>query len=183
MQEQCIFAGFGGQGTLLIGKLLASGAMMEGKEVTWLPSYGPEMRGGTANCTVVVSDRPIAAPVVTSPDTVIAMNLPSLVKFEQSIKSGGVLLINSTLIDVKSSRADLRVVYIPAGEIAEQAGNPKGANMVMLGGYLAMKGEVVGVEHVVEAMEEDPGLGKRTLLDGNIRGLYAGMEYVKNLNF
>ena len=179
MLEQCIFAGFGGQGTLLIGKFLACAGLMEGKEVTWLPSYGPEMRGGTANCSVVVSDKPIAAPVVTSPDSVIAMNLPSLLKFEGSIKSGGTLIINSSLTDAKCSRDDLKVAYVPATEIAEQVGNPKGANVVILGAYLAMKPEIVAIDTVIEAMKEELGPKKMKFLDGNIRALYAGIEYVK----
>ena len=180
MLEQCIFAGFGGQGTLLIGKFLACAGLMEGKEVTWLPSYGPEMRGGTANCSVVVSDKAIAAPVVTAPDTVIAMNLPSLLKFEGNIKSGGTLIINSSLTDTKSSRGDLNVAYVPATEIAEQVGNPKGANVVILGAYLAMKPEIVGVDTVIAAMKEELGPKKMKFLDGNIKALHAGIEYVKN---
>ncbi len=179
MLEQCIFAGFGGQGTLLIGKFLACAGLMEGKEVTWLPSYGPEMRGGTANCSVVVSDKPIAAPVVTAPDTVIAMNLPSLLKFEPTVKSGGCLIINSSLTDTKSSRDDVRVAYVPATEIAEQVGNPKGANVVILGAYLAMNPDVVGVDTIIEAMREELGPKKAKFLDGNIKALHAGMEYVK----
>ncbi len=180
MLEQCIFAGFGGQGTLLIGKFLACAGLMEGKEVTWLPSYGPEMRGGTANCSVVVSDRPIAAPVVTAPDVVIAMNLPSLLKFQGSIKPGGTLIINSSLTDTKASRDDLRVAYVPATEIAEQVGNPKGANVVILGAYLAMKPEIVAVDTVIEAMKEELGPRKMKFLDGNIKALYAGIQYVKD---
>ena len=179
MLEQCIFAGFGGQGTLLIGKFLACAGLMEGKEVTWLPSYGPEMRGGTANCSVVVSDKPIAAPVVTAPDSVIAMNLPSLLKFEPTVKAGGTLIINSSLTDTKCSRDDLRVAYVPATEIAEQVGNPKGANVVILGAYLAMKPEIVGVDTIIEAMREELGPKKQQFLDGNIKALYAGIEYVK----
>ena len=180
MLEQCIFAGFGGQGTLLIGKFLACAGLMEGKEVTWLPSYGPEMRGGTANCSVVVSDKPIAAPVVTSPDSVIAMNLPSLLKFEHTIKPGGTLIINSSLTDTKCSRDDLKVAYVPATEIAEQVQNPKGANVVILGAYLAMKPEIVGIDTVIEAMKEELGPKKMKFLDGNIKALHAGIEYVKN---
>jgi len=179
MLEQCIFAGFGGQGTLLIGKFLACAGLMEGKEVTWLPSYGPEMRGGTANCSVVVSDKPIAAPVVTAPNSVIAMNLPSLLKFEPTVKPGGTLIINSSLTDQKSSRDDLRVAYVPATEIAEQVGNPKGANVVILGAYLAMNPQIVAVDTVIEAMKEELGPRKMKFLEGNIRALHAGIEYIK----
>ncbi len=179
MLEQCIFAGFGGQGTLLIGKFLACAGLIEGKEVTWLPSYGPEMRGGTANCSVVVSDKPIAAPVVTAPSAVIAMNLPSLLKFEHTIKPGGVLIINSSLTDAKCSRDDLRVAYVPATEIAEQVGNPKGANVVILGAYLAMEPNIVKIDTVIEAMKEELGPRKMKFLDGNIKALHAGIEYVQ----
>lgn len=179
MLEQCIFAGFGGQGTLLIGKFLACAGLMEGKEVTWLPSYGPEMRGGTANCSVVVSDKPIAAPVISSPDVVIAMNHPSLVKFEPTVKPGGVLIINSSLTDAKSTREDLTVAYVPATEIAEQVGNPKGANVVILGAYMALRPDVVGEDTIIEAMKEELGPKKQKFLDGNIKALKAGMEYVK----
>ena len=176
---QILFAGFGGQGILFSGKFLAYKGLMEDLQVSWLPSYGPEMRGGTANCSVVVSDKPIAAPVVTAPDSVIAMNLPSLLKFEGSIKPGGTLIINSSLTDTKCSRDDLKVAYVPATEIAEQVGNPKGANVVILGAYLAMKPEIVAIDTVIEAMKEELGPKKMKFLDGNIKALYAGIEYVK----
>ena len=103
MKEQCIFAGFGGQGMLLIGKFLAEAGMETGKHVSWLPSYGPEMRGGTANCSVVVSDKPVASPLISVADTVLAMNLPSMLKFQSEVKPGGLLLINSSIIDIKTS--------------------------------------------------------------------------------
>ena len=179
MLEQCIFAGFGGQGTLLIGKFLACAGLMEGKEVTWLRSYGPEMRGGTANCAVVVSDKPMAAPVISNPSAVIAMNLPSLLKFEHTVKPGGVLIINSSLTDAKSTRDDLTVAYVPATEIAEQVGNPKGASVVILGAYVALHPDIVKVETLVEAMREELGPRKAKFLDGNIKALHAGIEYVE----
>ena len=179
MLEQCIFAGFGGQGTLLIGKFLACAGLMEGKEVTWLPSYGPEMRGGTANRSVVVSAKPIAAPVISNPTAVIAMNLPSLLKFEHTVKPGGVLIINSSLTDAKSTRDDLTVAYVPATEIAEQVGNPKGANVVILGAYVALHPDIVKVETLIEAMREELGPRKAKFLDGNIKALHAGIEYVE----
>ena len=104
MKEQCVFAGFGGQGMLLIGKFLAEAGMQSGKHVSWLPSYGPEMRGGTANCSVVISDQPVASPMISAADSVLAMNLPSMVKFEKLLKPGGLLLVNSSIIDRKSTR-------------------------------------------------------------------------------
>jgi 2-oxoglutarate ferredoxin oxidoreductase subunit gamma len=125
MQNDVIMAGFGGQGILLIGKMLAYAGMHEGKEVSWLPSYGPEMRGGTCNCTVVISDRPVGSPVIRSPRAVLAMNLPSLDKFERDVRPGGLLLINSSLISRDPARADLTVVKVPANEIANSLGNPR----------------------------------------------------------
>ena len=122
MQRDVIMAGFGGQGILLIGKMLAYAGMHEGKEVSWLPSYGPEMRGGTANCTVVISDKPVGSPVIRSPRAVVAMNLPSLEKFEPDIREGGLLLINSSLINRGPERDDLTVVEIPANELASELG-------------------------------------------------------------
>ena len=120
-----IFAGFGGQGVLLIGQLLAYAGMYEGKNVSWLPSYGPEMRGGTANCSVVVSDEPVASPVINKCDCVIAMNRPSLDKFEQNVLPGGKLFINSSIIDKKATRTDIDVYYVPCNEIADKLNNPK----------------------------------------------------------
>ena len=118
MTKEFIFAGFGGQGMLLIGKFMAMACMLDGKHVSWLPSYGPEMRGGTANCSVIVSEEDVASPLVDSADAVVAMNLPSLDKFEQSVKPGGVLVINSSIIERKSTRDDITVVYCDAMRIA-----------------------------------------------------------------
>ena len=126
MTKRYLFAGFGGQGMLLIGKFVAMACMLEGKHVSWLPSYGPEMRGGTANCSVIVSDDPIGTPMVDKADAVVAMNLPSLLKFENSVKPGGVLVVNSSIIDRKVERDDIKVVYCDANKIAEEVGNPKG---------------------------------------------------------
>src|SRR5512141_3505554 len=133
MQKEIIIAGFGGQGVLFGGQVVAYAAMDAGKEVTWIPSYGPEMRGGTANCTVVVADEEIGSPVVKNPDTVLAMNLPSLDKYEPMIKPGGVLVINASMVDRPAKRTDIRVVAIPCNEIAEELGSPRLANMVAAG--------------------------------------------------
>ena len=178
MLEQCIFAGFGGQGTLLIGKILACAALLEGKEVTWMPSYGVEMRGGTANCTVVISDSPVAAPVVDEPDAVIAMNTPSLLKFAPTVAPDGALIVNSSLTNETCDRKDIDVVYVPAVKIAEEIKNPKGANVIMLGAYLALRQHVVLREDLIEAMKEELGPRKMKFLDGNIRALDAGFEHV-----
>ena len=179
MKEQCIFAGFGGQGMLLIGKFLAEAGMETGKHVSWLPSYGPEMRGGTANCSVVVSDRPVASPLINVADTVLAMNKPSLLKFEGSVKAGGLLLINSSIIDIKTSRTDVDAVYVPCNEIAESIGNLKGPNVVFLGAYIAKKPDVISEDAIINAMRIELGEKKAKFLDGNIKALEAGMAYVQ----
>ena len=181
MKEQCIFAGFGGQGMLLIGKFLAEAGMETGKHVSWLPSYGPEMRGGTANCSVVVSDKPVASPLIAMADTILAMNKPSLLKFEGDVKPGGLLLINSSIIDIKTSRDDVDAVYVPCNEIAESVSNPNGANVVFLGAYVAKKPEVISEEAIIEAIRVELGEKKARFLDGNIKALKAGIEYVKKL--
>lgn len=132
-------AGFGGQGVLLIGQMLSYAAMFEGKEVTWMPSYGPEMRGGTANCTVCISDIPIASPLVTTCDVLVAMNGPSLEKFESMLVPGGDLLINSSIVPQKASRDDINVYYVDCNDITEKkVGNTKAANMVMLGAIISV---------------------------------------------
>ncbi len=136
MKYKMFFAGSGGQGTLAMGQMIAKAAMHEGKEVTWLPSYGPEMRGGTANCTVVVSDKPISCPLINEADVLVVMNLPSLLKFEKMVTPGGLLIINSSLVPEKASRDDIRVLEIPANEKATELGNDKAANMIMLGAII-----------------------------------------------
>ncbi|PKO23547.1 MAG: 2-oxoacid:ferredoxin oxidoreductase subunit gamma [Chloroflexi bacterium HGW-Chloroflexi-1] len=140
MHEEIIFSGFGGQGALFAGQLLAYAAVDAGKHVTWIPSYGPEMRGGTAHCTVVVSDEPIGSPLVRRPTTVVALNLPSFDKYENLVKPGGRLIYNSSLMDVQPNRADIRYVAVPANEIGETLGNVRQANVVLLGAFLATTG-------------------------------------------
>jgi 2-oxoglutarate ferredoxin oxidoreductase subunit gamma len=174
MQNDVICAGFGGQGVLLIGKMLAYAGMREGKEVSWMPSYGPEMRGGTANCTVVISDRPVGSPVIQSPAAVIAMNLPSLDKFEPNLRPGGLLLINSSLINREAERTDLRVVKIPANDVANELGNPRGANMVALGAYVGATGAVSYDE--IERVVKEAFASKPKVIDSNIEALRRGYE-------
>jgi 2-oxoglutarate ferredoxin oxidoreductase subunit gamma len=140
MYTEIILAGFGGQGVLLIGKLLAYAAMRAGREVTWMPAYGPEMRGGTCNCTVVLSDRPIGSPISKSPHGLIALNLPSLDKFERSVRPGGVIVVNTSLINRLPQRTDVTVVPVPANEMAIECGSAKVANMLALGAYLGASG-------------------------------------------
>jgi 2-oxoglutarate ferredoxin oxidoreductase subunit gamma len=178
MTKEFIFAGFGGQGMLLIGKFLAMACMLDGKHVSWLPSYGPEMRGGTANCSVIVSDDDVASPMVGSADAVVAMNLPSLDKFENSVRPGGVLVINSSLIERKSTRDDITVVYCDAMKIAEDIGNPKGANVAILGALME-KMPVVSVDKMMEAIKIELGERKLKFLEGNKTALLAGMESAK----
>ena len=175
MTKQFIFAGFGGQGMLLIGKFVAMACMLEGKHVSWLPSYGPEMRGGTANCTVIVSDDPVGSPMTDCADVIVAMNLPSLIKFEDKVRPGGLLVVNSSLIDRKVERTDIQVVYCDANRIAEQVGNPKGANVAILGAVMA-KEPIVEMDKMVEAIRIELGERKARFLEGNKKALVAGME-------
>ncbi len=175
IDERIIVAGFGGQGVMMIGKLLAHSGMMENRNVSWLPSYGPEMRGGTANCNVIISETIIGAPVVTEASCVIAMNLPSLDKFEADVKRGGRLLVNSSLIDRKSARADVIVLEIPVNDIANQQGSLKVANIVMLGAFITLS-QVVKKETVVTAIKGVLG-NKRHLFDINMNALNEGMKF------
>ena len=137
MQKEILIAGFGGQGVLFSGQVLAYAAMDTGKEVTWIPSYGPEMRGGTANCTVVIADEEIGSPLVERPPAVIAMNLPSLDKYEDLVQPGGVIIVNESMIDRKVTRDDITVIYVPGNEMAEACGNRRLLNMVLTGALLA----------------------------------------------
>lgn len=166
MQHDVVIAGFGGQGVMLMGRILASAGMRQGLEVSWFPSYGPEMRGGTANCTVVLSDRPVGSPVVEFPRSLLAMNLPSLDKFEPKVKAGGLVLVNSSLIPRPARRDDVRVVYVPANDLANEVGNPRGANMVALGAYVVVAGipSWDRIEEVVrETFARTAGLVERNL--------------------
>ena len=178
MTKEFIFAGFGGQGMLLIGKFMAMACMLDGKHVSWLPSYGPEMRGGTANCSVIVSDEDVASPIVDMADCIVAMNLPSLDKFESRVRPGGTLVVNSSIIERKSTRDDIRVVYCDAMRIAEAVGNPKGANVAILGALLE-KEPVVSVDKMVEAIRIALGERKAKFLEGTKKALLAGMEAAK----
>lgn len=174
MQSEVMFAGFGGQGILLIGKILAHAAMEEGSQVAWIPSYGPEMRGGTAYCTVVISDRPIGSPIIKNPMHLVAMNRPSLEKFAPVIKPGGVILTNASLIPEGSGRCDVDELRVPAGEIAVGIGNGKAANIVALGAFVA-RSQLVAIDtlrHCIEAEFE----GKPKLIPLNIKAMEAGIK-------
>ena len=174
-----ICAGFGGQGVMSMGQLLTYAGMLEGKEVSWLPSYGPEMRGGTANCALTVSDKQVGSPVISGDATcAIVMNLPSLDKFESEVKPGGKILVNSSLIERKVERTDVDVYYIPANDIALELGNPKVANMIMLGAYLQAE-PTVEVDSVLEAFKKVFGPSKEKFVPLNKEALDKGANAIK----
>lgn len=175
MTEKIIISGFGGQGIMSIGKIIAYAGMMEDKNVTWLPSYGPEMRGGTANCNVIVSNNIVASPIVTEATSVIVLNKPSLDKFESYVISEGKLLINSSLIEKKKIRCDINALYIPASQIALELGNAKIANIVMLGAYLGLT-KLVKYDTVIKVLKEI--FGKSNIVDIDIKALNKGANYI-----
>jgi 2-oxoglutarate ferredoxin oxidoreductase subunit gamma len=177
--ERVICAGFGGQGVMSIGQLLSYAGMIEGKNVSWLPSYGPEMRGGTANCNVTVSDTPIGSPIIDHNATAaIIMNLPSLIKFEGELEKDGKVLINSSLIEKKVERDDVKAYYIPANEIAGEIGNGKVANIVMLGAYIELT-KIVEKETVIKALKKVFGPSKSHLIPLNEKALDRGAEVIR----
>ena len=174
MQTEVIMAGFGGQGLMMIGKLLALAGLEEGKEVTWLPSYGPEMRGGTANCTVVVSDRPIGSPLIPSPKAAIVMNRPSHDKFASAIRAGGILVVNSSLIPDRCDRKDIKIFRIRANDIALEAGNGRAANLVVLGAYIGLD-KIVNHETVLKAIK-NAFAKKKKFIEVNCESFLKGYE-------
>ncbi len=178
-EQRFIISGFGGQGVMLMGMILAYAGMLEGKEVTWLPSYGPEMRGGTANCHVIVSDKPISSPIVTKATTVVAMNLPSLSKFQGFLEEDGKLFINNSLIDVKPERKDIKDYYVSANDIAMGLYNSKIANMVMLGAIIKETG-VVSHNTVEKVLEKIFHGDKAKLIPVNIEALKKGETLLLN---
>ena len=154
MQNEVQFAGFGGQGIMLMGQILAEAAMQQGYEVVWIPSYGPEMRGGTAYCTVVTSDRPIGSPIIRYPRHLVAMNRPSLEKFAPSVKPGGTIFINSSMISIDAGRDDVDVIKVPIIEIAKELGNVKTANIVALAAFVARSG-IVSIDALRESVKKE----------------------------
>lgn len=178
MENSLIIAGFGGQGVILIGQLLGYSATAARKYATYYPAYGAEQRGGTANCTVVIADEEIGSPVVTQLDTVIAMNEPSLVKFEEWVKPGGTIIVNSSLITRKVERTDVTAIYVPANDMAEKVGSDKSANMVILGSYLATSG-VLPMDKLIETMKEKLA-AKAKFLPMNEAAITAGFNLVKS---
>ena len=180
MQTDVILAGFGGQGILLAGQLLAYAAMDAGLEVTWFPSYGPEMRGGTANCTVVISDEEIGSPTVLNPKGALVFNLPSLDKYEPLVLSGGVLIANASLINRGFLRNDITAIMIPANKIAEEIGEKRLLNMVMLGALLA-KLPVLSIEQLEKALENHMPARHKHLLELNYKALQRGAEFAEKV--
>jgi len=174
MQSEVMFAGFGGQGILLIGKILAHAAMQEGFEVAWIPSYGPEMRGGTAYCLVVISDRPIGSPIIRNPMHLVAMNRPSLEKFAPMVKPNGVIVINSSLIFIGSGRSDVDEILIPANDIAKGVGSVQAANIVALSAFVA-RSKIVDFGVLREYVKKEFS-AKEKLIPINMAALEAGKK-------
>ena len=172
---EVVMAGFGGQGMLLAGKVLAQASLDQGKEVSWLPSYGPEMRGGTANVIVCVASKPIGSPLVSTPRGLVVMNLPSLEKFAPRVKPGGVIIVNASMIDRDPEREDCVVVKVDARRLAEDAGTPKAANFVVLGAYVGAT-DVVPAEAIEQAIEQEFAGEKAKFVPSNLAAFRAGLK-------
>ncbi len=177
MQQEVIISGFGGQGTLFAGQLLAYAAMDSGLHVTWIPSYGPEMRGGKARCTVIVADEEIGSPLVRHPSAAIVLNIPSMEAFEPAVKPGGVLIVNSSLIPMKSERDDIQAIYIPATEMATELGNTRLANVICLAALVTATG-VVSLKAIKQALRDHLPERHRKLLDLNMEAMDKGAAIV-----
>ncbi len=176
MTTQILIAGFGGQGILFSGKFLAYKAMMEDSHVSWLPSYGPEMRGGTANCSVIVSDSPIGSPIVTHPDILIAMNLPSLDKYEDAVNPGGIIIVDSTLIGRKVTRTDVSTFYIPTTQMASDEGITTLANMIIVG-KLIRESDAISYENLDAALAKVVSARHQDMLTYNRKAIDVGYNY------
>ncbi|MBN1877361.1 MAG: 2-oxoacid:acceptor oxidoreductase family protein [Anaerolineae bacterium] len=171
--EEMIFSGFGGQGALFAGQLLSYAGMAEDLYVTWIPSYGPEMRGGTANCTVILSEEEIGAPIIRNPTAAVILNLPSMEKYEPLMKPGGVLIVNTSLVNIESKRDDIHTIYVPASDIATALGNPRMANLVMLGALVEAT-HIVDMETVKQQLEVHLSARHRKWLEPNKQSLDRG---------
>lgn len=178
MESSLIISGFGGQGILLAGQILARAFMLDGLNISWLPAYGAEMRGGTVNCTLAFSDEEVASAYTESPENVIALNLPSFEKFEKMIKSGGTMLINSSLVNAVPKRKDIFYKYVPITEIANKIGDIKTANMAAIGAFLAIMPQVK-LDNVKKVITEVLKHKKEQLIDKNLKALQAGYEFIK----
>lgn len=175
MQHATIFGGFGGQGLLFAGHVLAQAAVIEGRTVSWMPSYGPEMRGGTASCTVIIADHPIGSPIVDSADSVVALNPPSLAKFEPLLVTGGLLILNASLIEAEPGRTDVDVVAIPCSMLARAAGDERFVSMVALGGLVA-RSAIVRSESIRRALIDIVGQDRPALIEANTAAFRRGAE-------
>ena len=175
-QTQYLFSGFGGQGILFAGKFLAYKGLMEDRQVSWLPSYGPEMRGGTASCSVILSDDPVGSPIVTRPDVLVAMNLPSLDKFENTVAPGGMIFVDSTLVERQVERTDVTVHYIPATKMAGDNGMPTLANMIIVGKLLKELGEY-DPDSIATTLGKVISARKANMLDINRTALQLGADF------
>ena len=178
MTKNMLIAGFGGQGILFCGKFLAYEGLLEDKCVSWLPSYGPEMRGGTANCSVIISDIPVGSPIVSNPDILMVMNMPSLDKYEDSTVAGGQIFVDSALIDRKVNRTDVEAYYIPATKLANDEGLTGLANMIMIG-YVIKKSSIIPFENIERALQKVVPASKQHLLDSNRKALELGYNYAE----
>ena len=176
MTHEILISGFGGQGVLFAGKCLAYEGLEENKQVSWLPSYGPEMRGGTASCGVIISDEPVGSPIVSKPTILIAMNLPSLDRFEKETVAGGKIFVDSTLVSREVERKDVDAFYIPATRLANELGTPTLANMIILGKMIKETG-LVTLESATEAMKHVVSAKKANLLEANVKALSTGYNY------
>lgn len=174
---QTIFAGFGGQGILFAGKVMAYCGLLEGRQLSWLPSYGPEMRGGTANCSVCLSEEAIGSPLVVHPDALVVMNRPSLEKFENSVVPGGVIILDSTMVDASVTRTDVTVYRVPASELADQRGLRGLANMILLGALYKVR-QFCSLEHLEEGLKKCIPARKAHLAEGNAKALKLGYSLV-----
>ncbi|MBR6633481.1 MAG: 2-oxoacid:acceptor oxidoreductase family protein [Clostridia bacterium] len=176
MTNKYLFAGFGGQGILFAGKLLAYKGLTDEKQVSWLPSYGPEMRGGTASCSVILSDSPVGSPIVSNPNILIAMNLPSLDKYEDTVEAGGMIFYDSSLIEREVKRDDVKVFPIPATKLAEENGTPTLANMIIVGKVLAETGDFTD-ESVMAALKKVISAKRADMLDVNLNAMKLGRDF------
>ncbi len=177
-EHQIVIAGFGGQGLLFSGKVLAYAGLLEGRELSWLPSYGPEMRGGTANCNVILSDTPVGSPIVQKPNVLMVMNNPSLDKYEDAVAPGGKIFIDATLISRKVQRTDVEAYYIPATKLAAELGTPTLANMLLLGALVEKTG-CVKAESLAPALRKVIPARKAELFESNMQAIEAGRGCVK----
>lgn len=175
---QMLIAGFGGQGVLFAGKVLAYKGLEEEKQISWLPSYGPEMRGGTANCSVIISDTPVGSPIVSDPDILIVMNLPSLDKYENAVKAGGKVFVDSALIERSVERTDIDAFYIPATKMARELGVPTLANMIIVGKVIRETG-VVDMDGLKDALAKTVSAKHQDLIEANLKAIEAGYNYVE----